>query len=72
MFVYVQSQSSPRVRVSSRYDMGYQLAKVRKSLQLTKDLCIKLHTFGVFEQKWMFFSPVGKNFFSGRGEKSLP
>ena len=29
--------------VSSRHNMGYQQAKVRKSLQLTKDLCIKLH-----------------------------
>ena len=37
--------------VSSRHNMGYQQAKVRKSLQLTKNLCIKLHTFGVFEQK---------------------
>ena len=51
MFVYIQSQSSPPCYVSSGHNAGYQLANVRKTLQLTKTFGIKLHTFLLFEQK---------------------
>ena len=36
--------------VSSGHNAGYQLANVRKTLQLTKTFGIKLHTFLLFEQ----------------------